>query len=208
LDREKEIIAEGLVLLEIKPVEGLIERFLFLLHELKRWNRAYNLTAITEDEDIIVKHFLDSLLYLRFIPIGSYSLCDIGSGAGFPGLPIAFVRDELNISLVEPSGKKSIFLRHIKKKLKLANVEIIQSRVEDLKRVSFDILVTRALFTISEFIKKAEHLVEDKGFFIMNKGPAIDDELKEVSGNVHIEIVKTKLPLTSIERNIVKITKH
>lgn len=206
MEKVKKTITEGLILLEIEPRQKLIENFLFLLSELKKWNRAYNLTAIKGDEDIIIKHFFDSLLYLRFIPNEAYTLCDVGSGAGFPGLPIAFVREGLKITLLEPSSKKTAFLRHIKKKLSLSNVEIIQSRVEALKGFTFDIILTRALFTISEFIKKAGHLVHKNGFLIMSKGPALDDELREVVGNCDVEIVKAILPLTSIKRNIVKIT--
>lgn len=204
MNREKHLLINGLSELKINPSVEIIEKFIIFLHQLKKWNRTYNLTAIRKDEDIIIKHFLDSLLYLRFIPDGCWNICDIGSGAGFPGLPMAIVRSELNITLLEPSGKKAAFLRHIKRILSLDNVKIIESRVEDIKGTVFDIAVTRALFKVSELLIKAEHIIEN-GFFIMNKGPALIDEIKEIPADIKIEIVPVILPLTSINRNIVKI---
>lgn len=204
MNKEKHLLINGLSELKISHSAEIIEKFIIFLHQLKKWNRTYNLTAITKDEDIIIKHFLDSLLYLRYIPDGCWNICDIGSGAGFPGLPIAIVRSELNITLLEPSSKKAAFLRHIKRILSLDNVKIIESRVEDIKGIVFDIAVTRALFKVSELFLKARHIIED-GFFIMNKGPSLIDEIKEIPADIKIEIVPVILPLTSIKRNIVKI---
>ena len=79
------------------------------LSELKKWNRAYNLTGLAKDEDIIIKHFLDSLLYLKAIPQGALQVADIGTGAGFPGIPITIIRPEIEMYLIEPSGKKVRF---------------------------------------------------------------------------------------------------
>lgn len=205
MHKEKQLLINGLSELNIEPKEEVIEKFIIFLHELKKWNRVYNLTAITKDDDIIIKHFLDSLLFLRFIPVGCWDVCDIGSGAGFPGFPLAFIRHELNITLLEPSNKKAAFSRHIKRKLSLNNIQILESRVEDIKDIFFDIAVTRALFSVSELIAKAQHIIKENGFFIMNKGPALIDEIKEITADIKLEIVPAILPLTSIKRNIVKI---
>lgn len=205
LHKKKQLLINGLSELKIEPKDEVIEKFIIFLHELKKWNRVYNLTAITKDDDIIIKHFLDSLLFLRFIPTGCWDVCDIGSGAGFPGFPLAFVRHELNITLLEPSNKKAAFLRHIKRKLSLNNIEIFESRVEDIKGVFFDIAVTRALFRISELFIKAGHIIKENGFFIINKGPALKEEIKEMPADIKIEIDSVALPLTSIKRNVVKI---
>ncbi len=206
LSKEKQLLIKGLSELKIETSGDVIEKFIIFLQELKKWNRVYNLTAITNDEDIIIKHFLDSLLYLRFIPTGKWDICDIGSGAGFPGLPIAFIRVESNITLIEPSKKKAAFLKHIRRILFLDNVKIINSRIEDIKDIFFDIVVTRALFSVSELILKARHIIKKGGFFIMNKGPAFMDEIKEIPAGSKLDVVSVILPLTSIKRNIVKIT--
>jgi 16S rRNA (guanine527-N7)-methyltransferase len=87
------------------------------LVELKKWNRAYNLTGLKTDEDIIVKHFLDSLLYIKALPDRKLKLADAGTGAGFPGIPIKIIRPEINITLIESSRKKSAFLRHLLREL-------------------------------------------------------------------------------------------
>jgi 16S rRNA (guanine527-N7)-methyltransferase len=204
LETAEKLLIDGLAKLGIKPSDSVISIFEKYLHELKKWSRAYNLTALKKDEDIVTKHFLDSLLYLSVIPEGRWSICDIGSGAGFPGLPIAIVRHELNITLIEPSWKKAAFLKHMKRTLSIANVEVLQSRAEDIKEKTFDIAVTRALFSISDLIKKAGHLVKKHGFFILNKGPKFEEEIKKIPSAVKYEIVKISLPGTSLSRNIIK----
>lgn len=202
---ENKFLQEGLIQLKIEPSADIIEKFSIYLQELKKWNRAYNLTSLKKDEDIIVRHFFDSLLYLEAVPEGRYSICDIGSGAGFPGVPIAIVRPEFEICLIEPSRKKTAFLRHIKRTLKLQNVEILEGRAEDIRDRMFDIGVTRALFSIGELIKKARHMLKKNGFFVLNKGPKFEEEIKEIPQEINIEVVSLVLPKTAIKRNIIKI---
>lgn len=202
---EKEILKEGLAQLKIEPSDAVIDKFTLYLQELKKWNRAYNLTALKKDKDIIIKHFLDSLLYLKFIPEYRQKVCDIGSGAGFPGVPISIVRPDLEITLIEPSRKKTAFLRHIKRILSLENIIIMETRVEDLK-MQFDIGVTRALFDIRDLIKKASHILKENGFFIINKGPKIREEIMTIHEDVKIEVLSVMLPLTTMKRNIIKVS--
>jgi 16S rRNA (guanine527-N7)-methyltransferase len=204
LEREK-LLINGLKELDIEPLDTIISRFDKYLFELKKWNRAYNLTALKKDEDIIIKHFFDSLLYLKIIPEGQWNICDIGSGAGFPGIPVAIVRPELNIVLIEPSRKKSAFLRHMKRTLMLNNVEVLEKRVEDVKDKLFDIAVTRALFSISDLIEKAGHVLKKDGFFILNKGPKLEDEIIRLPDNVKFEVVTVTLPCTPLQRNLIKV---
>lgn len=205
--KEIHILTEGITSLNIPISDGCLEKFIIYLAELKRWNRAYNLTGLKKDEDIIIKHFIDSLLYLRFIPENNLDVCDIGSGAGFPGLPIAIVRKDLKITLIEPSGKKAIFLRHITRTLSLKNITVFESNVEDMRGIFFDVAVTRALFSIERLIKKAWHIVRQNGIFIFSKGPAGLDEVKHMPPNLELELVQVALPFTSITRNLIKIIK-
>lgn len=205
METAKKLLTDGLVKLGIEPSDSVISTFEKYLHELKKWSRAYNLTALKKNEDIVIKHFLDSLLYLTVIPEGRWNICDIGSGAGFPGLPIAIVRHELNITLIEPSWKKAAFLKHMKRTLSLANVEVLESRAEDIREKIFDIAVTRALFSMSDLIKKTGHLVKENGFFILNKGPKFEEEIKKLPSAAKYEIIKVSLPETSLSRNIIKV---
>ena len=205
MDSTVTILTSGLNELGIASNEAIVQKFEIYLHELKKWNRAYNLTSLKKDEDIIIKHFLDSLLYLKVIPEGQWSVCDIGSGAGFPGIPMAVVMPELSVTLIEPSRKKTAFLRHMKNRLSLQNVEVIESRIEDVKDRLFDIAVTRALFSVGDLIKKAGHVLKAGGFFVLNKGPKFEDEIRGISGDVKCEIFPIDLPGASLQRNLIKV---
>jgi 16S rRNA (guanine527-N7)-methyltransferase len=135
----------GFTLTEIQ-----IGQFLFLLEQLLKWNTAINLTSITDPYEIVSKHFLDSLLALNAVcfPLEA-SVIDVGSGAGFPGVPLKIVRTDLNVVLIEPSHKKSSFLRTVVGALKLENAAIFAGTVEDYAAkqsgAMADMLVLRAL---------------------------------------------------------------
>ncbi|MGE5239541.1 MAG: 16S rRNA (guanine(527)-N(7))-methyltransferase RsmG [Chloroflexota bacterium] len=184
----------GLADLEITPSDPLITAFAVYLSELKKWNRAYSLTSLKDDRDIIVKHFFDSLLFLRVIPSGRERLADVGSGAGFPGLPLALVRPDIEVALVEPSRKKCAFLRHITRKLGTGNVEVLESRAEEIRDRRFDCIVTRALFSIAELAKRSGHLLERGGCFILSKGPKLKRELETLPETLEVTTAYAALP--------------
>lgn len=202
-----ELIHEGLKELGLPPLNVYVHAFMTYLTELRKWNKAYNLTGLKNDEDIIIKHFLDSLLYLKVMPDGEIKVADVGSGAGFPGIPIKIIRPEIGMYLIESSGKKSVFLRHIIRELELKKIEVIEKRIEEIKvnqelSLPVDIAVTRALFSIKDFIKKASHIVKQGGILILNKGPKVKEELRIIK-DIKNEIVTVNLPLSDIKRNIV-----
>lgn len=203
----KELLRKGLREFGLAPSEEQINSFITYLSELKKWNKAYNLTGLKNDEDIIIKHFLDSLLYLRVMPDGEIKVADVGSGAGFPGIPIKIIRPEIGMYLIESSGKKSAFLRHIIRELELKKIEVIEKRIEEIKvnqelSLPVNIVVTRALFTVKDFIKKSSHIVKQGGILILNKGPKVKEELKIIS-DIKYKIITVNLPLTDIKRYIV-----
>ena len=205
METEQEILRQGLSELGIKGHAENVIRFLSYLDELKKWNQAYNLTAIQNDRDIIIKHFFDSLLFLRAFPQNHGNVCDVGSGAGFPGIPIAIVRPDISIALIEPSRKKCAFLRNIKRVINLNNVAVLETRVEDIKNYDFDIAVTRALFSISDFVKKANHVVKKNGCLIVSKGPKFHAELEKMPPSAQVEHITATLPLTSLQRHLIRI---
>jgi len=203
----KELLKEGLSELGLIPAEEQINAFIIYLSELKRWNKAYNLTGIKKDEDIVIKHFLDSLLYLKAMPTGELRVADVGSGAGFPGIPIKIILPDIEMYLIEPTGKKSIFLRYIIRQLDFKKTEVLEKRIEEVNvhqelALPVDIAVTRALFDIKDFIKKASHIVKKGGTIILNKGPKVKEELN-ILRDVKHEILTIKLPLSDINRHIV-----
>ena len=182
--------------------------FMTYLTELKKWSKAYNLTSIRTDEDIITKHFLDSLLYLKAMPQGGISVMDIGSGAGFPGIPMKIMRPEIAMYLVEPIRKKAAFLKHIISALKLEDILVVEKRVEDLESMDVDVAVTRALFDIKDFCKKVFPVLERGGMLVISKGPKVNEELKAIEKEgLTYKVLNILLPLTDIKRFIVVIKK-
>lgn len=179
----EELLKEGLNEMGFSYSEGQINAFMTFLSELKKWNRAYNLTAIKTDEDIIIKHFFDSLLYLKVIPVNALKIADAGTGAGFPGIPIKIIKPEIDITLIEPSRKKTAFLRHIIRVLKLNRVSVLDKRIEALGKnyeKTYDVIVSRATFKIKDFLKKACPYVKQDGRLVLSKGPGISKEIKEL----------------------------
>jgi 16S rRNA (guanine527-N7)-methyltransferase len=206
LETEQEFLKKGLLELGLNLPADADNMFLSYLSELKKWNRAYNLTALKNDRDIIIKHFFDSLLFLKAFPQESGNVCDVGSGAGFPGIPIGILRPDISITLIEPSRKKYAFLKNIIRVLGLNNITVIESRVEGVQDSEFTIAVTRALFSINEFVEKTKHLVIEGGCFILSKGPKFQDELKKIPAYAHFVHIEAILPLTSLQRHLIRVT--
>jgi len=202
------LIVKGLRELSLPFTPDQVRLFSAYLTELKKWNKAYNLTSLKTDEDIVIKHFLDSLLYLRALPPGEISVLDVGSGAGFPGIPLKIMRPEIGLYLLEPSWKKANFLRHIAGTLCLSGVEIIEKRIEDLEPLLVDVAMTRALFSIPDFSKKAGPFVREGGSLIMSKGPRLYEEVKATKEGIpEHEIMSLILPLSAMKRHLVIITR-
>ncbi len=202
----RDLFKEGLKELGIPCSEKQIHAFMLYLSELKKWNKAYNLTALKTDDDIIIKHFLDSLLYMKTLPVKALNLADAGTGAGFPGIPVKIVSPDIELTLIESSRKKCTFLRHIIRTLKFSGIHVIEERLENIgkeNQQSFDVIVSRATFNIKEFVKLACPYVKKGGILILNKGPKVEAELRE-SGHLPIrEIIKLQLPVINAVRNLI-----
>jgi 16S rRNA (guanine527-N7)-methyltransferase len=203
------ILKEGLPSLGITPSDDRIKCFSIYLTELKKWNKACNLTALRNDRDIVIKHFLDSLLYLNPIQEGFVRIADVGSGAGFPGIPMKIVRPDIELYLIEPSLKKAAFLRHISRLLHLKKIEVIEKRVEQVTvyeeiPTTVDVAMTRALFDIKEFVRQASHILNPGGVFILSKGPKVREEMNK-TGDLRYEVLEIPLPFTDIIRYIIVV---
>jgi 16S rRNA (guanine527-N7)-methyltransferase len=203
--QQLKLLKQGLSELAITPEENILTSFSVYSSELKKWNRAYNLTSITDDREIIIKHFFDSLLYLHAMPNDIQTLCDVGSGAGLPGIPLAIVRPDLQITLIEPSRKRCAFLRHITHRLTLKNVNVAESTAESADLGQFDLAVTRATFTIQDLLKKAEHLLKPGGWLLLSKGPKYKDELLSLPQSYISEVFDISLPELFIVRHLIRI---
>ena len=151
------------------------DAFLVYLVELEKWNQKINLTAIRNEQDIVIKHFLDSLSYLKgFIPAPALRLLDMGAGAGFPAIPIKIAHPEISITMVEAVHKKASFLRHIVRALKLLEVDVVDKRTDELPsshHVSCDVVTARAFADIKTALSKGEPFLKPGGLLILSRGP-------------------------------------
>jgi 16S rRNA (guanine527-N7)-methyltransferase len=202
----RQILDTGLKELGISCTEKQISDLLFYLTELKKWSRAYNLTGLKTDRDIVIRHFLDSLLFLKVLPPKASSVADIGSGAGFPGVPMKIMRTDLKMILIEPVRKKALFLEHIRGALGISGIEVLNTRIEDVAGIQVDAAVTRALFSIRDFAVKADRLLENDGVLILSKGPKLDQELKDIDTAL-IRVDDIVLPFEKTIRHLVVIQK-
>jgi 16S rRNA (guanine527-N7)-methyltransferase len=204
LTGRESVLHRGLEALGISPSGGQMAYFMAYLDELKRWNRAYSLTGLRTDEEIIIKHFLDSCLYLEVLG-GASRLADVGSGAGFPGIPVKIIRPDTEVYLIEPSRKKSAFLRHVIRTLGLEGITLLEERLEGVGDLEVDAALTRALFRVEDFVRKAAHIVKKHGLFILSKGPKVREELKGSALRYDLRVLP--LPLSDIKRYLVIIRK-
>jgi len=158
------------------------ELFEIYFNELIDYNQKVNLTAITEREEVYIKHFLDSTLSSEFIP-NNAKVVDVGTGAGFPGVPLKIVRDDINLHLVDSLNKRIIFLEQLKEKLEI-KYSTYHSRVEDFSinanyRESFDVCVSRAVAKLNTLAEYCLPLVKIGGTFISYKGGDVEEEINE-----------------------------
>lgn len=189
---------------------GQLETF---IQELKKWNQKVNLTSITSDEDIVVKHLLDSLVVANHVQ-EQESILDIGSGAGFPAIPLKIVKPDAEVVSVDAVNKKILFQKHIGRLLKLNKFEALHARVEKMPTTHaghFDVITSRAFSQLDQFVSLASPLLAEEGRMFAMKGPAAIDESSKIEGALLKkgfeiqEILPYFLPLNKGERNLIVI---
>lgn len=164
-----------------------------LLDELERWNRRLNLTSIRDPDAMLRAHILDSLA-VRPLIYGK-SLIDVGTGAGFPGLPIAIAEPRLEVVLLDSNARKLAFVRHVIGALGISNAAAVRSRAENFAGVKcFDTVIARALGKLPQLIELAGHLVAEKGIMLAQKGRYPEDELKEITDDWQYEVTELAVP--------------
>lgn len=193
-----------------------INKFITYLEELKLWNKKLNLTSLVDDKKIIIKHFLDSLSCFLVFKRLPEQLVDIGTGAGFPSLPLKILLPEITCTLIEVTRKKADFLEHLLKKLELTGVTIINARAEDRARgnlrESFDVALGRAVAKLNVLLEYALAYVKVDGYLVAQSGEW-EVKTKEaekallIMGGKVAEVKTIQLPFTDEHRSLILIQK-
>ena len=193
------------------------EQFIKYMRLLQEWNEKINLTAITEPKEVIIKHFIDSLSIWGEIKDNS-KIIDVGTGAGFPGIPLKIYNNTLNVTLLDSLNKRTVFLKEVIEKLNLKNIEVIHGRAEDYAKIdkyreNYDYAISRAVAPLNILLEYLSPYVKIGGNVIAMKGSNAEEEIKNSNNALKvlkckiIESSKINLPENAGERYIILIEK-
>lgn len=216
IEEFKKVFLEEAKKIDISLDEEQLNKFYLYMKGIIEWNEKINVTAITDEKMFIVKHFIDSLTVNRFVE-NKQKLIDIGTGAGFPGIPIKILNPDLKVTLIDSVNKKLNVIRDLSGKINLENLEIIHTRAEDLAnnikyREMYDVATTRAVSNFSTILEYMLPFVKIGGYAICMKGPNFQDELENARNAIEVlggQIEKIELLNVSeeLERNIIVVKK-
>ena len=193
----------GAAILGVPLAPAIASKLIAYLDELVKWNEVHNLTAVRERPQMVTQHLLDSLAVLPHL--FGRRIIDVGSGAGFPGIPLALLRPDWQFALLDSSFKKTSFLEHIRDRLHLPNVSVIHGRAEQYRPVElYDVAIARAFADLNEFTRCASHLVHAKGRLAAMKGVYPDEEMAAVVPPFFVaEVIRLQVPELQAHRHLI-----
>lgn len=196
-------LQSGLDRLGLHTPPGAVDTLLAYVALLKEWSRTYNLVAPRERDFLLSRHLLDSLSVAPWLQPGT--LLDVGTGAGLPGLPLAIIRPEMDVTLIDSAGKKIRFIRHVGRSLGLNNIHPLHQRVEELPDgPAFANITSRAFSTLKSFAEAVRGCADGSTRLLAMKGAFPKNELEELPGWVNVQSVeKLKVPYLHAERHLV-----
>jgi 16S rRNA (guanine527-N7)-methyltransferase len=205
----RDTLQSGLVVMQIRHDADQMDRLLLYLQTLVKWNRSYNLTAISDPERMVPYHLLDSLSLLPQLKPGQHCL-DVGTGAGLPGIPLAIMLPDTDWVLLDSNGKKTRFVQQAVASCRLSNVKVVQSRVEDYHAdSSFDIIVSRAYASVADFVASVKHLWQSGTSLVTMKTEPGEVELAALDRDLYgVEVIPITVPGIAEKRSLVTIQRH
>lgn len=214
-----ETLIEGVEKLNISLTEDQLDEFKRYKELLLEWNQKINITAITDEKEVDIKHFLDSLTpNITKLFDGSKSIIDVGTGGGFPGLPLKILNKDLDVTLLDSLNKRIVFLKEVIDALNLEGVDAIHGRAEELSRTEeyrerYDVCISRAVASLDTLSEYCLPFVKEKGYFIAMKGPEVEEEVElsrkaiDKLGGKMVRVEKIGLPCSDIYHSLVVVKK-
>lgn len=202
MTNEEKLLRDGLNALNFAVDDDKVARLLAFIALIEKWNKAYNLTAIRNRAEMVNLHLLDSVAILPHLE--GKRIIDVGTGAGLPSIPLSIFCPDIEFQLLDSNAKKTRFVQQAILELKLSNVKVMHSRVEDFEpQQLFDTVLTRAFASLPEIVNLTAHLVCENGTLLCMKGQTPEDELAQITQKT--EIIMLSVPNIEVERCLVKI---
>ncbi len=204
MDKSRAVLLEGVAELGVEATNQQIDLLLAFVQLIAKWNKAYNLSAIREQEDMLRLHILDSLAVLPYV-VGE-KIIDVGTGAGLPGIPLAIFMPSVQFTLLDSNSKKTRFVQQSIMELGLKNVEIVHGRVEALGRVAeYDVVISRAFTSLHDMMGLTEYLLQPQGMLLAMKGQVPKLELEKIGRTYSVESIA--VPGVDAARCLVRVNK-
>jgi 16S rRNA (guanine527-N7)-methyltransferase len=207
-DEIQQRLGAGLAAMGVATTPELVSALVRYLVLLETWNRAYNLTSISEPDDMVVRHILDSVTARSFL--GGAAIADVGTGAGLPGIPLALLEPGRQFTLLDSVGKKTRFLRQVVTELRLPNVALAHARLENWRPgKTFDTIICRAFSSLADFVSLSERLVAPGGRLVAMKGREPAEEIAAVPQGWQVSVSeRVTVPGLEAERHIVVLERR